>query len=653
MSHGNCYLWKPSLIALHVISDLLIGISYAAISITLVYIVRRGRRDIPFQWVFFAFGAFIIACGATHLMEVWTIWTPVYWLAGVVKAITAIASVTTAVMLPRLVPEILTVVRGARLADERRLELEQANTSVRRLNEELEERVRARTAELKAANDQLAEKAAIVSHSNDAIFSKTLDRTITSWNPSAESIYGYTAAEIIGQDVALLVPEDRRPELNSAMERIAHGDIVEPFETVRLRKDGTAIDVHLSISPLFDAAGAVRGASVIARDITDRKRAELQLRETQKLESLGVIAGGIAHDFNNLLVGILGNSSLVLDSMDPGDPNRPFLEQVVTASEKAAHLTRQMLAYAGKGKFLAEPVDLSALIRENANLLRTSVPKSVELTLNLENRLPAIVGDPSQFQQLVMNLLINAAEAIGESRPGLVSVTAKSVYVNPGDEIRPGMYVSLEVRDNGSGMDEETRSKIFDPFFTTKFTGRGLGLAAAQGIVRGHRGTIRVESAPGKGTTFTVLLPASVHETTSAAPELNQSDLRGEGTVLVVDDEELVRAMSKATLERFGYSVLTAENGQVGVEMFRRHADSITAVLLDMTMPVMSGEESFLLMREIRPDVPIVFSSGYSEPAVIRKFSSQGISAFIQKPYSAIGLARTVRRVISEVRQPG
>ena len=301
MSHGYCYLWKPSLVALHVISDLLIGTAYAAISLTLLYLVRRAKRDIPFHWIFLAFGGFIIACGLTHFMEVWTIWKPVYWLSGIVKAITAAASVTTAIVLPRLVPEALSMIHNARLAEKRQLDLEGANTAIRALNEELEERVRARTAELEKANDQLAEKAAIVSHSNDAIFSKNLDRTITSWNPSAELIYGYSAAEIIGRDVAVLVPEDRKPELTAAMERIARGEVVDPFETVRVRKDGTVIDVHLSISPVCDAAGHVRGASVIARDITDHKRAERQLRETQKLESLGVIAGGIAHDLTIFL----------------------------------------------------------------------------------------------------------------------------------------------------------------------------------------------------------------------------------------------------------------------------------------------------------------------------------------------------------------
>jgi PAS domain S-box-containing protein len=657
MSHGHCYLWNPALVSLHVISDLAIGVAYAAISLTLVYLVRRARNEIPFHWIFLAFGGFIIACGLTHFMEVWTIWKPVYWLSGIVKAITAIASVTTAIVLPRLVPETLDMIRDARLADQHRLELEQANVAIRRLNEDLEAHVQARTAELEQANEQLAEKAAIVNHSNDAIFSKTLNRIITSWNPSAEHIYGYSAAEIIGQDVAILVPEEKKPELQRAMEQLARGEVVESFETVRVRKDGTPIDVYVSLSPVCDTSGRVRGASVIARDITDRKRAERQLRETQKLESLGLIAGGIAHDFNNLLVGILGNSSLVLDSLDPADPNRGFLENVVAASEKAAHLTRQMLAYAGKGRFLAEPVDLAVQVREIGNLLRTSIPKSVELQLNLEDRLPAIVGDHSQFQQLIMNLTINGAEAIGENRNGKVTLAAYSQFIGEsidegfvqGDnQTPPGLYVVLEVTDTGCGMDEETKSKIFDPFFTTKFTGRGLGLAAALGIVRGHSGTIRVRSDLGKGTTFTVMLPATAQAAPPAPVDPGHSDLKGSGTVLVVDDEELVRAMSTATLKRFGYTVLTAANGQEAVDIFRLHADEITAVLLDLTMPIMSGEDAFLQIRQIRPQVPVIVSSGYNQVEAVRRFTSESFAAFIQKPYTAIQLARTLKRVLGK-----
>jgi PAS domain S-box-containing protein len=653
MSHGNCYLWKPALVALHVAADALIGLSYFAISLTLLYMVRRARRELPFHWIVVAFGAFIIACGCTHLMEVVTVWIPAYWVSGGIKALTAGVSLATAVMLPRLVPQALGMLESAKVADQRLADLKTANASILLLNEELEERVRARTAQLARANEQLAEKAAIVNHSNDAIFSKTLEGLITSWNPGAERMYGYTASEIVGKHVSILLPEQLHEELADILRRIRNGEMVDWMETVRVRKDGTRIDAHLSISPVCDAEGTVSGASVIARDVTDRKRTEQAIRETQKLESLGLIAGGIAHDFNNLLVGIMGNAGLVLETMPSTDSHRPFIERVVGASEKAAHLTRQMLAYAGKGRFITEKIDLSALVREMGNLVRTSAPKSVELRFELADQLPPIEGDPSQFQQLTMNLLINGAEAIGD-KPGTVTVRTGSYQVPEGEipegfsgaALQPGAYVTMEVEDTGCGMTEEVRSKIFDPFFTTKFTGRGLGLAATLGIVRGHHGAIRVTSAPGEGSRFQVLIPVSGEWAEAPPVEVRATDNRGSGMVLVADDEEMVRLMTKASLERFGYSAITADNGKAAVELFRRNAPDVVLVLLDLTMPLMGGEEAFRQIRGIRPDVPVVISSGYSELETVRRFGSSEVAVFIQKPYTPTQLAEVVKRAL-------
>jgi two-component system, cell cycle sensor histidine kinase and response regulator CckA len=555
MSHGHCYLWDPALMRLHFISDLAIGVAYVAISVALIVLVLQGKREIPFHWMFVAFGTFLIACGATHLMEVWTLWTPLYWLSGTIKAVTALASVTTAFAMPFLVPRSLALVRAANLSVRRGLELEAVNAAlrtevaerkraedeVRRLNAELEARVRRRTAELVRANEELAEKAAIVEHSYDAIFSKTLDGVITSWNPAAERVYGYGAREITGKSIGVLVPPDKRDELANVMARLQAGDLIAPFETVRVRKGGEAIEVYITISPIKDAEGKLQAASVIARDITERKRAEGQLREMQKLESLGVIAGGVAHDFNNLLVGILGNASLVLDSLAPSNPNHSLLRSVVDASERAAHLTRQLLAYAGKGRFVIAKVDLSALVTGIAGLIRSSIPKTVQLRFDLARELPAIDADPEQIQQLLMNLVINGAEAIGEGNDGTVSVTTKSQEVDEeyarqnfaAGAVRPGTYVSLRVEDTGCGMDAETTAKIFDPFFTTKFMGRGLGLSAVLGIVRGHKGAIRVSSAPAKGSAFEVLLPVAGGCPDLPPAESARQQLAGPGTILV------------------------------------------------------------------------------------------------------------------------
>ena len=489
-------------------------------------------------------------------------------------------------------------------------------------------------------------------HSQDAIFSRSMDGIVTSWNPAAERIYGFSAAEMVGKSVMVMVPPDKHDEVRAVMGRVEHGEEVPAFETERLRKDGARMRLHVTVSPLKDASGTVRGASVIARDITDQKRSELQLQQVQKLESLGVIAGGVAHDFNNLLVGIMGNASLALEAMAPSSPNYQLLNAVVMASEKAAHLTQQLLAYAGKGRFLSEKVNISSLTREISSLIQTSIAHTVTLRMELEDSLPAIEADPGQIQQVIMNLVINAAEASGD-QPGSVLVTtsemiADEAYLrhNLGVPLPPGRYVILEVHDTGCGMDEALRNRIFDPFFTTKFTGRGLGLSAVMGIVRSHKGAIRVYSEPGKGSTFKVLLPAAEGTAETAPVVPKEAELRGSGLILVIDDEEIVRSAARTVLERHGYTVITAEDGLRGVEIYRERADAIRAVLLDMTMPVVPGTEAFRQIRNIRADARVVLSSGYNELEATRRFTAKGIAAFIQKPYTASALARVMKEAV-------
>ena len=492
----------------------------------------------------------------------------------------------------------------------------------------------------KKSDEAVHRLAAIVESSDDAIIGKTLEGIIQSWNSAAERIYGYSAEEAVGRSMTMLLPPDRSDEESTVLERIHKGQRVEHFETVRLRKDGRPIEVSMTISPIRNKEGRIIGASNITRDITERRRFEEHLQETQKLESLGVLAGGVAHDFNNLLVGIMGNASLALDSIAANDPAREMIDGVLQASERAANLTRQLLAYSGRGQFVVQPTDLSRLIREIVALIQTSISKSVRLSFALENALPVIDTDVAQIQQLVMNLVINAAEAIGE-KPGTVTVRTHQEFRETSEERERGTYVCLEVEDTGCGMDQATRERIFDPFFTTKFTGRGLGLAAVLGIVRGHRGEIQVDTAPGQGTRFRVCFPAA------AGPPEHQKlrmvgDFRGKGTVLVVDDEDIVRTTAKMALERYGYEVLVAADGAEALECLR-NTPQISLVLLDLTMPVMSGEEALQEMRRMRPDLRVILSSGYNEVEAIRRFRGQGLSGFLQKPYTADALGEKVQ----------
>jgi signal transduction histidine kinase len=406
-----------------------------------------------------------------------------------------------------------------------------------------------------------------------------------------------------------------------------------------------------------------RLAPAVARELREaamrreRRLLEERVRQNQRMESLGVLAGGVAHDFNNLLVGIMGNSSLAIDMLPEDSPLVPLLNDVVLASQKAADLTRQMLAYAGKGRLVSEPTDLSALVQDISGLVRTSISRKVQFDIRLEANLPPIEADPTQIQQLIMNLLINGAEAIGD-QAGLVTVITGQREVEAAELTKhftaPGMesgpYVFMEVRDTGCGMDEATQSRIFDPFFTTKFTGRGLGLAAALGIVRGHQGALKVDSELGQGSAFEILFPAltgkAVQKQDAAVGHAPRRSPSNPGHILVVDDEEVVRRTAKSALERFGYTVLLSDNGHHAVDVFTGLSGQISLVLLDLTMPVMGGEEAFRKLRAIRPDVEIILTSGYDEAQAMQEFDGGEVSGFLQKPYTGEALAQAVRAIL-------
>ncbi|SPE35115.1 putative PAS/PAC sensor hybrid histidine kinase [Candidatus Sulfopaludibacter sp. SbA6] len=507
--------------------------------------------------------------------------------------------------------------------------------------------------ERKQAADSLREQAQLLDLAHDAILSLDWNSTITFWSQGAERMYGWPREEAVGK-VSRDLLETTFPEPLKDIESKLVSTGRWEGELGQRRRDGARLRVSSRWALRRGADGQPRGYMEINSDVTERRRIEEQIRHTQKLESLGVLAGGVAHDFNNLLTGILGNASLALDSTSPYDRNRALLDEVMKAAERAADLTRQLLAYAGKGRFVMRTVNLSDLVREISGLVQTSVPKAVQLRLQLTDRLPGIDADPGQMQQIVMNLVINGAEAIGPGGGAVLVTTAvqqvDAQYIDTmssaGDLLRPGEYVSLEVHDTGSGMTEEILARIFDPFFTTKFAGRGLGLSAVLGIVRAHKGDLKVYSKPGQGTTFKALFPASV-SSQGSQPGPVQRDLSGTGTVLIVDDEELVRQTARYTLERCGYKALTAGDGADAVDLYRRQPDVIRLVLLDLTMPVMSGEEALRQLQSINPKVRVLLTSGYNEGEAVQRFAGKGLAGFIQKPYTAAALAEKVKEVLA------
>jgi PAS domain S-box-containing protein len=512
--------------------------------------------------------------------------------------------------------------------------------------------------ERKRSEENLRDQAQLLNLAHDAILSLDRDGTIRFWSRGAEEMYGWTSQEALGQvSHQLFHTEFSEPlgAIEKKIDEIGHWE----GELLHRRKDGSRIRVSSRWAVRRDGTGRPIGILEINTDVTEKRHIEEQLRHTQKLESLGVLAGGVAHDFNNLLTGILGNASLALDNLGSHHPDRILLEEVSKAAERAADLTRQLLAYAGKGRFVMRTVNLSDLVSEISGLVQTSIPKPVQLRLQMSDSLPGIDADPGQLQQIVMNLVINGAEAIGPEggtvlvRTGVqeVDLPYLATMSATAGSLTPGQYVCLEVHDTGSGMTEEILGKIFDPFFTTKFAGRGLGLSAVLGIVNAHKGALKVYSQPGQGTTFKVLFPVSANPLV-ASPAKFISDLAGSGTVLVVDDEELVRQTARHTLEHYGYQTVCAGDGAAALEVYRRRPHDIALVLLDLTMPVMNGEDALRQMQMINPQVKVLLSSGYNEVEAVQRFAGKGLAGFIQKPYAASALAQKVKEVLAR-RQSG
>ncbi len=400
----------------------------------------------------------------------------------------------------------------------------------------------------------------------------------------------------------------------------------------------------------------------IALDITERvsaekarKKLEEQIQHTQKLESLGVLAGGIAHDFNNILMAILGYADLALLDTAPGSPAVSSLHEIEKATRNAADLSKQMLAYSGKGTFQVIKLNINEIIQNMTHLLEISISKNAVIKYNLYDDLPSINADPSQIRQIIMNLVTNASDAMNRTS-GVISITTNEMecdmaylstaYMN--SKLPDGKYVYLEVSDTGCGMDEETLSKLFDPFFTTKSTGRGLGLSAVLGIIRGHGGTVKVYSELGKGTSFKIFIPSVEGEPESLAVSTeSEQDAERKGTLLLVDDESSIRDIGKTMLEKTGYTVILSSDGREALDIFRERHKEIDCVILDLTMPHMDGEETFREMRRVQNDVCVIISSGYNKQDVTRRFIGKGLAGFIQKPYRLSELIAKLKEVIS------
>lgn len=487
-------------------------------------------------------------------------------------------------------------------------------------------------------------------------------RTVLYVNRAVESLTGFPEADFLEGRLSfadLAHPQERARIAAHVEMALSSGKDFRLSYRIR-RSDGEWRRVEEHGRGIHGPDGELLYLQGFLLDVTERVQAERereefleQAEQSQRLESLGILAGGIAHDFNNLLTGVLGGARLALHDLAPGHPARRPIQDAVQAAEQATDLTRQMLAYSGGRPGDVVSLDLSENTREIAGLLRSSIPRRVHLWMDLADDLPPVEADPGQMQQLVMNLATNAAEAL-EGSTGTVSIATGVEHLDeltahsllPHRPLEAGLYVYVEVRDDGCGMDRRTCVRIFEPFFSTKFTGRGLGLSVVLGTVRSHRGGILVESEPGRGTVFKAFLPACQKP---LLPEPGDATAAPEGRelVLVVDDEEVVRSTARESLLRYGFQVLTAEDGSRAVELFREHADEIALVILDMTMPQMNGEETFQALQAIRSDVLVLLSSGYSSMDGVSAGFTSALAGFIQKPYRPRELASKAREALN------
>ncbi len=493
----------------------------------------------------------------------------------------------------------------------------------------------------------------------DAMRLTDVEGTVLAVNPAYEKMAGVPKEELVGRPFWIIYdPALAEKMMVGYRRRISNLDLGERKNSVPRLRDGRLLHLDVLLSVVSGTPEPVY--LTVMRDVTKQKlqseqraRLERKMLEAQRLESLGVLAGGIAHDFNNLLTAILGNASLSLMQLGEESPVRPALEGIQKASLRAADLCKQMLAYSGQGPLQFKKLSINSLLEQMDHLLQVSINKQIVLKFKPAPGLPPVMAEPSELQQVVVNLVVNASEAIGD-RSGVISLStgldrlAKSdlreMYLAP--DLPEGDYVTMEIADTGCGMERPTMERMFDPFFSTKFTGRGLGLAAVLGILNRHKAAFKVYSELGRGTTFKILFPCVVSGEEEGEPAPLPGHWRARGTVLVIDDEQTVRAVAGRLLESFGLSILLARDGEEGVALYQRYHDEVDLVMLDMTMPVMSGAEAFREIRHIRPDALVLLISGYSEGEANERFAGKGLSGFLQKPFNREQLEEKLRQLL-------
>jgi PAS domain S-box-containing protein len=639
--HGFCLLWREDLLLLNAVSDAAIGLSYYVIPIALTYFVLR-RRDIAFGFLFSTLAAFILACGTTHLLEIWTIWHPAYGLQGAIKLVTAAVSAATAVAVWGLMPRALALPSPSQY-----LEVRTALTS------EIEQRQQ--VSEALAETEQRYELL-IESVTDYAIISLNLHGVVEDWNKGAERIKGYRADEVIGRHFSMfytLADRDRGLPVKSLEEAEREGRY--EAEGLRLRKDGTRFLANIVIQPIYDRRGAHIGFAKITRDITQRRELEDRLRQSHKMEAIGQLTGGVAHDFNNHLTVIFASLDLAQRRVANCESLAQALDSAIKGAERAASLTAQLLAFARRQPLKPEAIDVARLLARTSDLLDRVLGERISIETIRSGGLWPTYCDAAQLEAALLNLAVNARDAMpngGKLTLEVANAFLDDDYAAGNPEVNPGPYVMVAVTDTGVGMSREIMQRAFDPFFTTKPEGQGtrLGLSQVFGFIKQSGGHVKLYSELGQGTTVKLYIPKASGDNVrvlDAPADEQTSDGAGE-TVLVVEDDEDVRTAATAMIGELGYSVIAAESPEQALRTLAERP--VALVFTDVVMPgLITSRELADRARTLQPGVKVLFTSGYTQNAVVHGGRLDDGVELISKPYRREQLARRLRRLLARV----
>ncbi|WP_025037452.1 PAS domain S-box protein [Bradyrhizobium sp. DOA9] len=636
--HGICLLWEPQLIWLHVVSDACIAAAYFSIPFVLAILVTK-RRDLKFGWVYWAFAIFIMACGLTHVLSIYTLWVPIYGIEGMVKAATAVASVFTAGALWPLLPKILTIPSP--------FELRQVQAALE------EEEIKSRDAALllqqvrdaqRAMRESVARLTAIVETAVDGVILFDAQDRILLFNPACERLFGYQADEVMGWDVSMLMPEADASS-DSATRHFATGG-----ESVGLRKDGTTFAMDLSVGQARQDGELIFVG--IVHDLTARKLTEQQLQQAQKMETVGQLSGGIAHDFNNLLTVIIGNAEHLSEQLKARPDLRRFAEDICQSGERGAELTQRLLAFSRRQLLQPRTIDCRSLLDSMFKLLKRTLREDIEIRTTSGPGTILAFADRAQLESAVLNLALNAQDAMPSG--GHLTLATELVTIDDDrafhPEVAPGSYVLIAVTDDGEGMTPEITARAFEPFFTTKEVGKGsgLGLSMVYGFAKQSGGHVSIYSEAGLGTTVRIYLPRANTGRSQADPSDGEDSApRGYETILIVEDDPFVRSSVIRRVEALGYRVVAAVNGKDALQQLQGDP-GINLLFTDIVMPGgLSGWELADQARRLRPGLPVLFTSGYALETLVEQGRAQAEAFVLTKPYRKIELAQRLRDALA------